>query len=125
MKITISSTGDFRNISEILAKAVNKSPVDMLKIVGEQGKRSLADNTPKDTGRTAAGWNYDIITTRESSEVSWYNTGHPGLKVNVARIIETGHGTGNGGYVPPRPYIKQAMNPVWDEAGDVLKELME
>lgn len=125
MKITIESKGEFSNVKGWLSEVVNRSPVSELRVVAEYGEQSLASGTPKDTGETAAGWVSEITTYRGNSVIEWMNIAHPEAKVNVAKIIEQGHGTGTGGYVPPNPYIERSMAPVWNNSVDKMaKELL-
>lgn len=124
MKLTIESKGEFKKVNAWLAGVVNRSPVPELRRIASEGERSLANNTPKDTGETASGWVSQITTYRTNNVVEWMNVAHPEALVNIARIIDRGHGTGTGGYVPPRPYIVKSMDAVWNNSGDKLaKEL--
>ena len=44
--------------------------------------------------------------------------------VNIAIILQYGHGTRNGGYVAGRDYINPAIQPIFDKiANDVWKEV--
>lgn len=125
MKVTFDSKGDFGDVKKWLKKVVTNSPDSTLKKIGEDGKQALSKATPRDTGETASGWDYVITKKDNVYEIDWRNTAHPGTRVNVARLIETGHGTRNGGYVPPRPYIKEAMQKsVWKNAGDKIEKEM-
>lgn len=124
MKIHFETKGSFDNLEKWLKKVSTNSPNNALKEIANQGVKSLAANTPRDTGATAAGWTADIVTARGVSEIHWTNNAHPGTSVNIATIIDKGHGTRTGGYVPPRPYIKKSMESVWSTAGDkIVKEL--
>lgn len=126
MRVIVSSTGDFEKTREWIARVVNKSPTGTLRHIAGDGEAALAAGTPRDTGATAGGWNSEIISTGKNSEVSWMNNAHPGESVNVAKIIDLGHGTGTGGYVPPNPYIKKSMDSVWDTTGTrIVEELMK
>lgn len=42
---------------------------------------------------------------------------HP-FKVNIAIILQYGHGTKNGGYVSGRDYINPALKPIFDKMAD-------
>jgi hypothetical protein len=124
MKISFESKGDFSNMEKWLNKVVKTNMESPLNQLGAQGTKSLSSHTPMDTGETASGWQSDVIKRGEVSEVVWTNTAHPESRVNVAKLIELGHGTGTGGYVPPKPYIKNAMTPVWSKVDGVVKELI-
>lgn len=126
MEVIFESKGDFDNINKWLNKVSNASPNAILNQIAKEGEKSLAANTPKDTGETSSGWSHIITNNINGSEVSWINTAHPELNVNIATLIDKGHGTRNGGYVPPRPYIKKSMESIWSTAGDrIAKELIK
>lgn len=125
MKLTVDVQGDWSNTMNWVKKLKNQSRMDsVLRQVGELGESALSAATPVgETGETARGWNHTTSGGR-NVKVEFYNNAHPEESVNIAKIIELGHGTGTGGYVPPRPYIKQAMAPVWSKASQLIdKEL--
>lgn len=123
MQIKFESKGGFDNVLKWMNKASNIQT--MTKGLADYGKDRLMSETPENTGETASGWEHDIITKENSVEIAWKNTANPESEVNVAKLIELGHGTGTGGYVQPRPYIKQAMEPVWKRLDDKVKEMMK
>jgi hypothetical protein len=122
MEIVFDSKGDFNNIEQWLNNVARRSPNAALNKIAIEGEQSLADNTPKDTGATASGWQAKITTEKGMSEIAWINTAHPQSNVNVAVIIDQGHGTGTGGFVLPQPYIKKSMDKVFATAGEKIEE---
>jgi hypothetical protein len=125
MKISFDSKGDFHNIQSWLDNATKHNLSKSLKPISDEGTASLKNNTPKDTGETSLGWVSEVVTNGDVTEIVWKNNAHPESDVNVAKLIELGHGTGTGGYVPPNPYIKNAMKPVWNDVDRVVKELIK
>lgn len=126
MQITFASKGNFEATQAWLKKITGAKPSTVLNSIANEGKQSLSSNTPKDTGETAAGWKTKIIQNGDNYEVNWYNDAHPETDVNLAVLIDQGHGTRNGGYVSPRPYIKKSMDGVFNTAGDkIAKELIK
>lgn len=127
MKVTFESVGNSTLTEDWLNKAINNQPSKALSEAGKEGVASLRRNTPiGKTGETANGWDYKVETNSDSIELSFVNNAHPEASVNVAKLIELGHGTGTGGYVPPRPYIKGAMEPVFNKTIDkIVKEMIE
>lgn len=120
MRISTTSKGDFENTLKWLdnvSKSNYKKTADQ---IANDGVRSLKANTPKTTGETANGWKASVKMTAKGLEISWYNTAHPEVRVNMAKLIELGHGTRTGGYVPPEPYIKQSMESIFKTAGDKI-----
>lgn len=119
MQLKIDSKGDFGNINRWLKQVQGKSPDSVLGSIGREGVDSLRGATPKgDTGETAYGWDFVVSKTKNGSEVAWINKAHPHTAVSVAKLIDMGHATGTGGYVPPRPYIRQALGAILNNAGD-------
>lgn len=125
MNISFESKGDFRNTERWLKNLTNTDMTSGLNQIASQGTKSLASRTPKATGETANSWKGTVTKRGDVSEIVWTNTAHPGAGVNIAKIIDLGHGTGTGGYVPPQPYIKEAMTPVWERLDNIIKELIK
>lgn len=123
MQIKFESKGGFDNVLKWINKTSNIQ--HMVNDIAEYGKNRLTVETPENTGETASGWEHDIITKQNSIEIAWKNVAHPESEVNVAKLIELGHGTGTGGYVQPRPYIKQAMEPVWKKLDNEIEGMMK
>jgi hypothetical protein len=124
VRIKFDSKGGFNNALKWMGNKVNV-PSSQIRQIADYGVSQLSQGTPKDTGETSEGWKYDIIKTPNGVEIDWKNVAHPEAEVNVAKLIELGHGTGTGGYVPPRPYIKQSMAPVWGKLDKDVEELMK
>lgn len=125
MKIRFESVGDFTNITKWLSKMSKNTPTKVMEQAAKDGVQSLKSNTPIGaTGQTAAGWTSKLETKRKVTELSFINNAHPEASVNIAKIIDTGHGTRHGGYVAPRPYIIRSMEPVFRRASDKIEEEM-
>ena len=127
MRIGISSSGSFKNITTWLTNAKNRSPNKVLKSLGNEGVRSLSEFTPiGETGQTSMGWSFVISKSSKQYELAFINQAHPGESVNIAKIIRLGHGTGTGGYVPPNDYITPALSNIYKTAGDrIAKEMFK
>lgn len=121
MRLTVDSKGDFRNVLNWLNdKSSGTSLTETMNDIGRAGVGSLSSRTPRDTGETASGWNFRVSRGWRMTEIEWFNSGHPGSPVNIAKLIELGHGTNRGGLVQPRPYIQEAMDRVYKEASDKI-----
>lgn len=95
---------------------------------GRKGVDALAAATPRDTGLASHSWGYQIGDTGNSNVIYWFNTDREGgaYGVNVALILQYGHGTGTGGYVEGRDYINPAMRPIFDRiVEDVWKKVRD
>lgn len=122
MRISFTEKGNFEATTGWLNRVSRIDPTDAMQSLGQEGIASLRAATPVDTGQTASGWAVEIEETRKGVEMSFVNRAHPYTSTNVAMLIELGHGTRTGGYVPPKPYIKGALTNVFSKAGTVLVE---
>lgn len=111
--IKIDSKGDFSKSFKYLERLDSWKVDPILHKYGKQGVNALAAATPVDSGETANSWNYTIKSTGKSGSIHWNNT-HVNNGVNIAVILQYGHGTGTGGYVPGRDYINPAIRPIFD-----------
>lgn len=125
MRISFESKGDFNNMERWLAKVVKTDMSSPLNQLAGQGTKRLAAATPRNTGATAGGWKGTVVKRGGISEIVWTNTAHPETSANMAKLIELGHGTRTGGYVPAKPYIKMAMVPVWLSVDNFVRELIK
>ena len=121
--ITMKSTGNFSHMEKFLANMKMRTYLDVLNKYGEMGVQALSSATPKDTGLTSECWYYQVKQGYSGSTISWGNT-HFNEGVNIAVILQYGHGTKNGGYVRGRDYINPAIRPIFDEiANQAWKEV--
>lgn len=121
--ITFNLSGSDRNLRKVLENIANKNPSGILEKYGRMGVEALRANTPTDTGKTAASWNYNVKKTGSGYQIEFNNT-HINKNVNIAVILQLGHGTGTGGYVRGIDYINPAMQPVFEKmATDLYAEL--
>lgn len=117
MYISIGSKGDFRKTEKLLKKTIGRDYKSILDKYGKMGVEALAEATPKDTGVTAALWGYDVIQNEDGLSVVWHNY-NINQGVNIAIILQYGHGTGGGGYVVGRDYINPALQTIFDQLAD-------
>lgn len=112
--IRFKHSGDFKHTEAFFKNATRQSPENILQKYGQAGVDALAAATPKDTGATAASWSYEIVATRSGYSIYWSNS-NENRGVNIALILQYGHGTGTGGYVKGVDYINPAIRPIFDE----------
>lgn len=122
--IKFTTTGNFDKTFKFL-NFMDKWKVDkILNKYGAQGVSALAAATPVDSGLTANSWSYEIKSSGKSATISWSNS-NINKGVNIAIILQFGHGTGTGGYVAGRDYINPAMRPIFDKiAEDAWREVV-
>lgn len=117
MDIWLSSKGSFKNSEKWLKKTLGRNYMDILHQYGRKGVENLSLATPVDTGLTASSWRYEIEESDGKISINWLNS-NVNKGVNIAIILQYGHGTGNGGYVVGRDYINPALRPIFDAMAD-------
>lgn len=123
--ISVRQKGDFKHTESLLKRIKNFKIRQFLEPYGRKGVEALANATPKDSGKTASSWEYDIVTEGDSTTLNFYNT-NVNKGVNIAIILQYGHGTRNGGYVQGVDYINPALRPIFEEIAQAAwKEVAE
>lgn len=121
--ITIQHHGKFEKTDRFFKHMFKFEIMNILKKYGEEGVKALRDATPKDSGTTADSWGYEIKKTSTGYSVIWTNS-NINKGVQIAIILQYGHGTGTGGYVEGRDYINPATRPIFDAiAEEAWKEV--
>lgn len=111
--IVFRQKGDWKKTRKFLKRCSDLDLDDVLNLYGQEGVDALAKATPKDTGKTAASWSYEVTKGRESIAITWRNSNIVD-GVPIAVILQYGHGTRNGGYVEGVDYINPAMRPIFE-----------
>ena len=123
--IKLRQTGDFKRTEKFLSGLVGAHYMRKLKKYGERGVEALSAATPKDSGKTAEAWSYEIVEQAGRTSIFWKNS-NINDGVCIAIILHYGHGTRNGGFVEGRNYISPAIQPILDEMADaVWKEVVQ
>lgn len=112
--ITFKHHGDFSKATRYLSKLQKAIKLGILDKYGARGVSALSSATPVDTGQTAGSWSYKVSRSGSGATIAFYNS-HENKGVNIAIILQYGHGTGTGGWVQGRDYINPAIQPVFDE----------
>ncbi len=121
--IRFKQSGDFRKVTRWLERVKEMFDSGLLNKYGEMGVKALADATPKDSGKTASSWYYDISNVDGVATIEFGNS-NINNGVPIAVIIQYGHGTGTGGYVQGIDYINPALKPIFEGiVNDVCKEV--
>lgn len=122
--LNISSQGDFKKLEKFL-KNSNKDTSRYLDQMGVKIVNALKGKTPTRSGKTANSWFHRISNENGNPTLEICNSNVNG-NVNIAIIIHYGHGTGTGGYVPPRPYIKDTIDSTYKaEIDQILKNILQ
>lgn len=121
--ITFRQKGDFSKLNRYFEKVREAAKIGVLDKYGREGVAALASATPRDSGKTAESWYYEINRQNGSVSINFLNS-NINKGVPIAIILQYGHGTGTGGWVEGRDYINPAILPVFDRlANDAWKEV--
>ena len=147
MAVRIKSKGHYDKALKYLAEIKNPFHKLLLKKwlldkYGEEGVRALQEATPVDTGLTRDSWYYRIVEDEshnllgiefcnsnvvDANYTTRNKNGSIGTRqysVQVAILLQYGHGTRNGGWVEGRDYINPAIQPIFDKiAKDAWEEI--
>lgn len=115
--IKFKHRGSFNNIEKFLSRMSRGEQFRTLERYGQAGVEALRAATPIESGATASMWNYEIQNDGKTVRITWTND-NINDGVNIAVIIQYGHGTGTGGYVQGRDYINPALHSVFDKIAD-------
>lgn len=116
-KIKVYHRGNFNKSEKFLNGLRKLNFYSVLSKYGQVGVEALKGNTPVDSGKTAASWDYDIVVGDGQVSIQWLNR-NINNGVNIAVILQYGHGTRNGGYVRGRDYINPVIQPIFDKIAD-------
>lgn len=114
MPVKVTVKGDWSKTKKFLGFAIRGDFLKDLDRYGREGVEALRMATPKDTGKTADSWDYEIHKSRGKVEVVWTNS-NIAEYIPVALLIQYGHATGNGAYIEGIDYINPAIKPIFEK----------
>lgn len=121
--ISFEHKGNFSKTDKFLNALMGRKYLNVLDKYGQMGVEALKQATPKDTGLTSESWSYQIEKTPDTTTITFTNS-NINKWANIAIILDTGHGTRNGGYVAGRHYIEPAVVPIFEKiAKEAWKEV--
>ena len=119
--IRVKTKGDFKNTELYLKKHTdNRNIMPILEKYGARGVELLRQATPVDSSKTATSWNYEIESEGNGEYHIQFTNSNVNDGVNIAIILQYGHGTRNGGYVKGVDYINPALKKAFEEMRDEL-----
>ena len=119
MTISFESKGNFSKSTRWLEKLSKGEFFKRIDSLAAKGTSALSAATPVETGKTSNSWSHKTTVSGTSAKIEWTNSNTNG-GVNIAIILQYGHGTGTGGYVAGRDYINPAMRPVFKEIEEAV-----
>lgn len=115
--IVFRQKGDWKKTRKFLKRCSALKLDEVLDRYGQEGVDALSRATPKDTGKTAASWSYEVRKEPERITIVWKNANIVD-GVPIAVILQYGHATRNGGYVEGTDYINPAMRPIFERIAE-------
>lgn len=115
--IKFKQKGDFSKLTSYFERTKEVFKSGELDKYGQAGVEALRSATPRDSGKTAESWYYEIENQNGRITISFHNS-NVNDNVSIAVILQYGHGTRNGGWVEGMDYINPAMQPVFNEIVD-------
>lgn len=109
----------FSKTSARLKKLEKFDAIRVLEEIGRLGVTALANNTPKDTGKTADSWSYKIKTYSKGYKLVWTNSVSAGTAPLVL-LLQYGHATRSGYFLPGIDFINPALKPIYLELATKL-----
>lgn len=122
--IKLVAKGGFKNVSSYIERLKENINIGTLDKYGKRGVEALASATPRDTGLTAASWQYSITRERGKATLYFHNTNFQN-GIPIAIILQYGHATRNGGWVQGIDYINPAIRPIFEELANQAWEEMK
>lgn len=116
---SVKTEGSSKSTDDFLKNISKNSLFSDLSKYGQMGVDALSKATPVDSMLTSTSWGYRINRKRNGYGIVWYNNNIVS-GVNIAIILQYGHGTGTGGYVSGQDYINPAIRPVFDKILDEI-----
>ena len=111
--IVFKQKGNWKKTRKFLKHCSHLNIDEILEQYGQQGVEALKFATPRNTGKTAESWSYEIVKEPEKISIIWRNDNLTD-GIPVAVLLQYGHGTRNGGYVEGIDYINPAMRPIFE-----------
>ena len=122
--LSVTQKGNFKKTDRFLHRLIGIRYGHKMRHYAEKGLQVLKAATPKDSGKTAESWEYRIVEEPGRTAVYWTNRNIQD-GVNIAILLQYGHGTRNGGFVEGIDYIRPAIRPIFEQmAQEAWKEVV-
>lgn len=112
--VYFTQKGDFNKVQKWLNSLMNKDYLNVLSQYGMMGVNALRAATPVDSGLAASSWNYEISLERGVTTLTWTNDDIEG-GCTVVILVDRGHATKSGSWVPGLHFIDQALDPIIEQ----------
>ncbi len=124
MAISFRQKGNFAKLDTFFQRAKEVVKLSDLDKYGREGVEALRLATPKDTGRTAASWTYEIKRSNGVIRLEFHNSNIE-RGIPIAILLQYGHATRNGGFVQGVDYINPSLEPIFERiANNAWKDVI-
>ena len=117
--VYFTQKGDFNKVQKWLNSLLNKDYLNVLSQYGQKGVNALRAATPVNSGLAASSWNYQISLEKGYTTLTWTNDDIEG-GCSVVILIDRGHATKSGSWVPGLHFIDTALDPIIKELEDAV-----
>lgn len=117
--VRVSVKADDR-VDTFAKKLVNLRLDNLANKYGQLGVEALSENTPVDTGRTAASWSYTFQRNSKGFSITWTNSNTSPTGCPIVIFIQYGHTLPGGGYVQGVDIVNPAMKPIFENLAKKL-----
>lgn len=115
--IKFSQKGDFKKLDSFFERTKRVFRLSDLDRYGQEGVAALRRATPKDSGKTASSWYYEISQKEDVIRISFFNSNLES-GIPIAILLQYGHATRNGSFVEGVDYINPAIKPIFEEIAE-------
>ncbi len=115
--ITFKQKGNFKKTEKFMKRALKREYRKLLEQYGKLGVDMLAANTPVDTGKTAASWNYGIEEGDGKITLYWTNS-NENKGACIVLLLIYGYGLQNGTYIEGLDFVSPVMRPFFKQIAD-------
>lgn len=124
MAISFRQKGNFAKLDTFFQRAKEVVKLSDLDKYGREGVEALRLATPKDTGRTATSWSYEIKRSNGVIRLEFHNS-NVERGIPIAILLQYGHATRNGGFVQGVDYINPSLEPIFERiANNAWKDVI-
>lgn len=121
MGVYFRNSGSFSKTESFLNSLLRKDFLSILDKYGQMGVEALRAATPVDSGLAASSWDYKIERDGNTTSLIWTNDDIEG-GCNVAVLVDQGHCSRSGSWVPGQHFIDSAIAPVMAELAREVAE---
>ena len=111
MGVSFHQTGDFSKTEKYFKSLLDRDYMKILDVYGQKGVDALRRATPVDTGLAASSRGYFIERDETTTRLVWTNSDIEG-GCNVVILVDRGHVSRSGSWVPGYHFIDEAISPV-------------